>query len=157
MILLALLLVACSPAPVQRLYRAPDAPIYSSAVVEPVRLSGGWVQVAGFAPDGQAVCGPGSVNIEGGIIRWDLCLSQGPADGAGPFAPGKPGRFAVGGMSDWWVLWVDGDYRTVVIGTPSGDFGFVLNREADIPADRMQAVRDILRFNGYETAELAVF
>jgi apolipoprotein D and lipocalin family protein len=70
---------------------------------------------------------------------------------------GKPGRFAVDGMDDWWVLWADGDYRTLVIGTPSGRFGFVLNRESLLPADRLRAVRDIVRFNGYRSEDMAVF
>lgn len=91
------------------------------------------------------------------MIRWDLCLPQGRSGGAGPFTPGKPGRFGVDGMADWWVLWVDGDYRTLVIGTPSGEFGFVLNRDDHMPADRLQAVRDIMRFNGYDPAGMAVF
>ena len=77
--------------------------------------------------------------------------------GAGPMVAGKPGRFAVDGMANWWVLWVDGDYRTMVIGTPDGSFGFVLNREASLPADRLQAVRDIARFNGYNPDEMVVF
>ena len=65
--------------------------------------------------------------------------------------------FGVQGMEDWWVLWADGDYRTLVIGTPSGQFGFVLNRDSTVPADRMDAVRDILTFNGYRVAEMVVF
>ena len=164
MILLLLLLASCGPRidPVVPGFRAPDAPIYSSAVVETARLSGHWVQVAGFAAGGQAVCGPGSVDFDGGdfdggAVRWDLCLADGRHNGAGPLVPGKPGRFGVAGMADWWVLWVDGDYRTLVIGTPSGAFGFVLNRDAGMPGDRLQAVRDIVRFNGYDPANMAVF
>lgn len=159
MILLLLLLVSCGPRidPVVPGFRAPEAPIYSSAVVETARLSGHWVQVAGFAAGGQAVCGPGSVDFDGGVVRWDLCLADGRHSGAGPLVPGKPGRYGVEGMADWWVLWVDGDYRTLVIGTPSGAHGFVLNRDAALPGDRLQAVRDIVRFNGYDPANMAVF
>ena len=90
-------------------------------------------------------------------MRWDLCLSDGRHSGAAPLVPGKPGRFAVKGLGDVWVLWADGDYRTLVIGTPSGQFGFVLNRDAVLPADRLNAVRDILRFNGYRIEDLVVF
>lgn len=154
-----LLLAACAPPdlPVTAQFRAPDAPIYSSAVLEGARLSGHWVQVAGFAPGGQAACGPGIVDIAAGRLAWDLCLGDGRHAGAGPLRPGKPGRFGVQGMEDWWVLWADGDYRTLVIGTPSGQFGFVLNRDSTVPADRMDAVRDILTFNGYRVAEMVVF
>jgi apolipoprotein D and lipocalin family protein len=152
-------LAACSapepPAP--PVFRASDAPIYSSAVLEESRLAGHWVQVATFAPGGQAVCGPGEVDFDAGQLRWDLCLADGRRSGAGPLRPGKPGRFSVDGMGDWWVLWADGDYRTLVIGTPSGQFGFVLNRESALPADRLRAVHDIVRFNGYRAEDMAVF
>ncbi len=159
MILFLLLLAACSapepPAPAA--FRASDAAIYSSAVLEESRLTGHWVQVATFAAGGQAVCGPGAVDFDAGQLRWDLCLADGRHGGDGPLRPGKPGRFAVDGTDDWWVLWADGDYRTLVIGTPSGQFGFVLNRESALPADRLRAVRDIFRFNGYRAEDMAVF
>ena len=60
-------------------------------------------------------------------------------------------------MEEGWVLWADADYRTLVIGTPSGRFGFVLNREAVLPPDRLLAVQDILRFNGYRSDDLVLF
>lgn len=135
-------------------FRDPAAPIYSSAVLDPARIQGHWVQVAGFGTD--PACGPGVVDIGAGNIDWSLCLGA-ARSGAGPLLPGKPGRFAVPGMPDWWVLWADGDYRTLVIGTPSGQFGFVLNRDASLPADRAKAVRDILKFNGYNLDTLRFF
>ncbi len=153
------MLAACSgPKPMEvPTFRPQDAPIYSSAVLDPARLAGPWVQVASFAPGGQAPCGPGRVDIAAGQVDWTLCLPVGTRGGAGPMVAGKPGRFAVDDMADWWVLWVDGDYRTMVIGTPDGSFGFVLNRTAGLPADRLQAARDIASFNGYDLGDLAVF
>lgn len=155
---LLLLLAACARpvAPTPQVFRAAGAPIYSSAVVEQARMDGHWVQVAGFGPGGVLPCGPGAVDIAAGGVDWTLCLDR-PRRGASPMIAGKPGRFAVEGMADWWVLWVDGDYRTMVIGTPSGQFGFVLNRTGDLPADRARAVRDILTFNGYDLAAFGVF
>jgi len=155
--LLALAACAPRPAPVSPGFRAADAPIYSSTIVEPAQLAGSWVQVATFASGGTAPCPPGQVDFAEGQVRWALCLADGMQSGQGPFVPGKPGRFAVAGMQDWWVLWVDADYRTLIIGTPSGDFGFVLNRQAQVPDDRVKAVRDILQFNGYSTNQLAAF
>jgi apolipoprotein D and lipocalin family protein len=70
----------------------------------------------------------------------------------GPLQPTGPGRFVIAGQ-EWWVLWADGDYRTLVIGTPSGRFGFVLNRAGGISADRMRAAREILEWNGYDLAQ----
>lgn len=120
-------------------------------------MAGHWVQVATFAPDGTPPCPPGQVDMADGRVQWDLCLPTGRQSGDSAFVPGLPGRFAVESMADWWVLWVDADFRTMVIGTPSGAFGFVLNRQAQIPTDRATATRDILRFNGYDTARLVPF
>ena len=132
-----------------------DGQIYSSAVLEEGRLAGHWVQVAGFAV-ADLPCGPGEVDIGGGQIAWTLCL-DGMRSGAGAMVPGAAGRFAVAGMEAWWLLWVDADYRTMVVGTPSGRFGFVLNREGDLPGDRVTAVRDILAFNGYDVGKLRFY
>ena len=140
------------------MFRAPDAPIYSSAVLETARLSGHWVQVATFA-EGDAPCAGGSADLSAGDaeMSWDLCLGDGQTAGSGPMQMPKPGRFAVPGMADWWVLWADADYRTMVIGTPGGQFGFVLNRTDNLPSDRLKAVRDIFQFNGYNTEKLVFF
>lgn len=54
-------------------------------------------------------------------------------------------------LREW--LGVDHGYRTLAIGTPSGRFGFVLDR-GPIPADRLDAAREIFDFNGYATAAL---
>jgi apolipoprotein D and lipocalin family protein len=56
--------------------------------------------------------------------------------------------------AEWWVLWVDADYRTLVVGTPSGSFGIILNRTADLPPDRLAAARDVLAWNGYDLTRL---
>ena len=153
-----IVLASCNQKPAEApAFRDPAAPIYSSAVLENARLSGHWVQVATFAPGGQANCTPGVVDIAAGQASWDLCLASGQVRGAGPMIAGKPGRFDLAGMPVWWVLWADADYRTLVIGTPSGGMGFVLNRDAAMPADRVKAVRDILRFDGYHLDRLVEF
>ncbi len=56
--------------------------------------------------------------------------------------------------ADYWVLWVDESYRTAVVGTPNGRAGWILNRDPEIPADRLAAAREILDFNGYDLSRL---
>ncbi len=134
-------------------YRAPGQ-IYSSAVLDTSRLAGRWQQVAGFGPEG--ACKPGGVEISpGGQALWRLCLSGAEVKGNAPMKPTGPGRFDVGGQ-EWWVLWADGDYRTLVIGTPSGRFGFILNR-GRISSDRLVAAKEILDWNGYDLSRLQVY
>ena len=149
---LAFLLAACAaktPALPRGDFRPEGGQIYSSAVLDASRLPGRWQQVATFGPN---TCKPGGVDIKPDrSVTFRLCLGGRDVKGAGPMQPTGPGRFAVAGQ-DWWVLWADGDYRTLVIGTPSGDFGFVLNRGGAISADRMTAAREILGWNGYDLA-----
>jgi apolipoprotein D and lipocalin family protein len=135
-------------------YRLASAPLYSSAVLDRSRLVGRWSQVATFGP-AQPGCKAGGVDIKGGAnltASFRLCLSGADSKGVGPLQPTGPGRFVIAGQ-EWWVLWADGDYRTLVIGTPSGRFGFVLNRAGGISADRMRAAREILEWNGYDLAQ----
>ena len=59
--------------------------------------------------------------------------------------------------ADYWVLWTDEDYRTAVVGAPNGRSGWILNRTPDIRADRLDAARDVLEFNGYDLGRLKEF
>lgn len=136
-------------------FRLAAAPIWSAAAFQPGATAGDWRQVAGFQAEA-ATCKAGAITItpEAGGLRLagSLCLAgrmekvSGRADMVGP------GRFRVKG-EDWWVIWVDVGYRTLAIGTPSGRFGIILDRGA-IPADRLNAAREIFDFNGYRTGAL---
>lgn len=154
-------LAACTPsAPPVAVgrYRNPDAPMYSNAVLDPSRLIGRWVQVADFA-NTSAACKPGGAEVSkaaaGLSVVFRLCLSGKPVQGAGLMQPDGPGRFVVPGQpGPWWVLWADADYRTLVIGTPNGRLGFILNRDGALPPDRLIAAREILDWNGYDLRRL---
>ena len=142
--------MATTPDAPQGAFRPKGGQIYSSAVLDTSKLPGSWRQVGGFGPEG---CSPGGVEISSsGAAAFRLCLGGRDIKGKGKLKPVGPGRFAVAGQ-EWWVLWADGDYRTLVIGTPSGAFGFVLNRGGAISVDRMAAARQILDWNGYDLAQ----
>jgi apolipoprotein D and lipocalin family protein len=64
-----------------------------------------------------------------------------------------PGRYVVPGMAEQWVLWADADYRVAAIGTPTGEFGWIMTKGA-ARDDLMQAARAILGWNGYDLALL---
>lgn len=153
-LVLALLLTACvapsGPGPAGA-FRDTGRPIYSSAVLDPSRLAGKWRQVAAFGPQTPG-CKAGGVDITGkSALRaaFRLCLNGADLRGSGPITVIGPGRLAVAGQ-EWWVIWADADYRTLAIGTPSGAFGFVLNRGGPISADRLTAAREIFEWNGYD-------
>ena len=155
-LVLASVLAACAAqAPAPSAFRAADAPIWSAAAFQPGQVAGTWAQVADFR-GGAGSCDAGSVEItpdgQGLSLRGTLCLA-GRAEAVSGSAPlVGPGRLRVKG-EDWWVLWVDVGYRTLAIGTPSGRFGIILDRGA-IPADRLNAAREIFDFNGYRVEAL---
>jgi apolipoprotein D and lipocalin family protein len=157
---LCLLLLACAqpaPQPEPR-FRNPAAGIWSNAQFDSRRFLGRWKQVASFGP--ASACKPGGIEVAGKpgalTLAARLCSSGRQFAFSGPLPSVGPGRFRAADQ-DWWVIWVDTDYRTIAIGTPSGAYGFLLNREAALPADRLRAAREIFDFNGYDLRQLTVF
>jgi apolipoprotein D and lipocalin family protein len=148
-------------------YRDPAVPIASKALFEPERYLGLWYEIARFPVPFEAGCvgvtaeyGQGP---DGLISVLNTCRDP---DGAvrntisGTAEVVGPGRLEVrlGSVpfiaADYWVLWVDESYRTAVVGTPNGRAGWILNRDPEIPADRLAAAREILDFNGYDLSRL---
>ncbi|WP_294982188.1 lipocalin [Tabrizicola sp.] len=150
-----MLLAACVAKPASApAFRAEGTPIWSAAAFQPGQVVGTWIQVADFRTSGS--CGAGAVEITpeaaGLRLAGTLCLA-GKAEKVSGLAPlVGPGRLRVKG-EDWWVIWVDVGYRTLAIGTPSGRFGILLDR-GEIPADRLEAAREVFDFNGYRTEAL---
>lgn len=166
LILLAAVLGSCAKAPPEATaFRDPARPIYSNAVTAPDLLAGRWRQVADFADPGAAPCAARGLTLtpdrpDRVRLDADLCLAGRPFRFDGPVVATGPGRLRLdaggqaGPVGEWWVLWVDVDRRTLVIGTPSGRFGMILNRDATLPPDRAAAARDILAWNGYDLTRL---
>lgn len=139
-------------------YRQTQTPIYSSAVFDQTRLIGRWEQVATFA-GGKPRCTSGGAEFvqktSGLFVGMALCTAQGKRKVSGAVQMSGPGRFRIAGLNEeLWVLWADGDYRTLVFGTPSGNLGFILNRDGAISEDRVIAAREILDWNGYDLTAL---
>lgn len=139
-------------------------PISTVTNLELERYAGLWHEVASFPTAFQAGCkdttatyevmGPGTISI------LNACVREGEVTriiGTGRVT--GPGRLNVdlSGVpfdADYWVLWIDEGYRTAVVGTPSGNGGWILNRTPHIPGDRLAAAREVLRFNGYDLKRL---
>lgn len=167
LILPVLLLLAACAAPAARIdgFRS-QGPIYSNAVLDLTTITGQWTQVAAFAGDGRT-CRPGGAEIARGAsgltVSARLCLNGSDVAYQGPLGMTGPGRLTPTGKApaplnrEWWVLWADVDLRTLVIGTPDGSFGFILNRGGALPPDRLTAAREILDWNAYDVARLTTF
>ena len=134
------------------------------AVFDPARYAGLWYEVASFPTPFQAGCAntraeygvvaQGVLSVRNTCSRNDtLSVIEGEArvDGPGRLKVRLQG---VPVAADYWILWVDEGYRTAVVGVPSGRAGWILNRTPDIPADRLAAAREVLRFNGYDLTAL---
>lgn len=141
-------------------FRPQGAPIWSAAAFDATRIEGRWQQVAAFSAGAGPGCAPGGAEVTrgaGGLtIAARLCLNGTEVAVDGPLRVAGPGRLAVPGMADWWVIWVDSGYRTLAVATPDGTFGFVLDR-GRIGPDRLAAAAEIFDFNGYSRARLQPF
>ena len=155
-----LLLSACvGGKPETAAFRAAEAPIWSAAAFVPAQVTGRWQQVAAFMAE-PGKCQAGAVTVvpaPGGFaVTGTLCLGGEMQKVDALARPTGPGRLSVEGQRDWWVLWVDSGYRTLAVGTPSGQFGFVLDRGA-ISQDRLVAAAEVFAFNGYRSGRLQPF
>ncbi|MFN6977989.1 MAG: lipocalin, partial [Gemmobacter sp.] len=125
--LLAALVAACAPAaPPPAAFRDPGGPIWSAAALDPARLAGAWRQVADFAAPGAPPCPGGTITFApgGDSVSGMICTGGAARQVGGAVWLVAPGRLAVAGeAAPWWVLWLDADARTAVIGTPGGSFG----------------------------------
>jgi apolipoprotein D and lipocalin family protein len=148
-------------------YRDQSVIIASKAIFDPVRYGGKWYQIARFPVPSEVGCAGATAEFaardDGVLAVRNTCRNpdgslQSQTDGTAELV--GPGRLKLqlGPVpyvaADYWVLWVDEGYRTAVVGTPNGRAGWILNRDPRIPADRLQAAREILDFNGYDVSRL---
>jgi apolipoprotein D and lipocalin family protein len=151
-------------------YRDTDVPIASKAVFAPERYLGVWYEVSRYPVPFQAGCvgvtAEYGLREDGLLSVLNICRDEAGQETArieGTAEIVGPGRFKVRFPSvpfvaaDYWVLWTDEDYRTAVVGAPNGRSGWILNRTPDIRADRLDAARDVLEFNGYDLSRLEEF
>ncbi|SFS02327.1 lipocalin family protein [Yoonia litorea] len=148
-------------------YRDTDVPISSKAVFDVEQYMGLWYEVARFPVPFQRGCvgvtAEYALRDDGTVSVLNICRDPDGNESArisGTAEVVGPGRLKVRFGSvpfvagDYWVLWTDEDYQTAVVGSPNGRSGWILNRTPQIRADRLQAARDILTFNGYDVSQL---
>ena len=161
---LAMFLGACAaqvemPTVPPEQWRDTGQPIGSTTRGGPSDMAGPWVVSAGY-PGGPVPVG-GTVVLDldaGGTGVWSFSGAPAAADFPLPVRLVAPGRYrgtlAPGQEVELWVLWVDDDFRTAVVGTPDGSFGWVMDRPGQASGDRARAAREILDFSGYDLGAL---
>lgn len=145
-------------------YRDRTVDMTSMAVFDPARYAGLWYEIASFPVPFQAGCADTraiyDLGTNGVFSVRNVCIRDGDLSAiAGTATIAGPGRLkirleGVPVAADYWVLWVDEGYRTAVVGVPSGRAGWILNREPEIPEDRLRAALTVLEFNGYDVSRL---
>jgi apolipoprotein D and lipocalin family protein len=149
-------------------YRDQDVQMSSYATLDVERYTGLWYEIARFPVPFQEGCVATTARydvIDAGTLSVLNTCRDGGVGGPLKQIEGKaeltgPGRLDVSfpsvpfAKSPYWVLWVDEGYRTAVVGVPSGTAGWILNRDPQIPEDRLEAARRILEFNGYDISQL---
>ncbi|SEN21797.1 apolipoprotein D and lipocalin family protein [Loktanella fryxellensis] len=172
--LLALLSACAKPQPGEpvggllEVYRDRSVPIGSALNFDAGRYAGTWYEVARYPVPFETGCVGVTAEYaplpDGGLSVLNTCRTpdgnvrstiEGRAEVVGP------GRLTVRFdtvpfAADYWVLWIDEGYRTAVVGAPDGRSGWILNRDPQIPADRLAAARDVLEFNGYDLSRLVM-
>ena len=171
-ILAALLLAsACArtPPPVTPIdvFRDTAAQIASQTNVTADRMAGDWIIRQRFAaapvgPTGLLTIRTLPNNALQASMTIGSCIQRvcSVSERLVLLGPSGPGRWrAVDPPAFWpkgelWVMWMEFDSRTAAIGTPSGEFGWIMDKQAQGGGDRIAAARDIMDWFGYNIAQL---
>ena len=54
----------------------------------------------------------------------------------------------------YWVLWVDDNYQTAVVGEPNRKFGWILVRDSNRSRSSLETAVKVFEKNGYDTSQL---
>lgn len=157
-----LALAACSPRP--ETATAPTALrdtkgwISSAVLFDPQRFAGRWHVAESGVPGCAGAAQTWAWDGRGFALSGVDCSGRRPAHLSGRLDLTGPGgrmtpQGAFGG-DPVWVLWVDQDYRTAVLGTPSGRFGMVISRDLPARGDLLVAARRVLDFNAYDVRRI---
>lgn len=164
-------LAACTPAQIAEtpvpVFRNTAAQIASQTDVSAARMAGNWVIRQSFANHGYSgvrltidvlpddalqVSFPRQICVDAQCIMQAGPLVLLRSTGPGRWMPVDPPQYWPSG--ELWVMWMDFDSRTAAIGTPSGEFGWIMDKNPTGGRDRIIAARDIMDWFGYDMARL---
>ncbi len=164
LLLAALALAGCAG----ESFRDTSAPIAAQRDFNPERYLGLWYEIARFPVRFEEGCVAttaeyGAIDATTVSVR-NTCRKgapDGPVQGvSGTATVVGPGQLKVKFpkvpfvSADYWVLWVDADYQTAVVGVPSGTSGWILARTPAIDAARRAEAEAVLARNGYDVSRL---
>jgi len=162
----AILLGGCA----SEVYRDTAVPMRTVASVDLGRYAGRWYEIARFPNWFEEGCVGTTADYaprsDGGVDVVNSCRKEsldGPVETARAVARASDASNArlkvkfsplmpVGG--DYWIIYLDPEYRLAVVGTPGGRTGWILARRPQVPAVELEPALAALRANGYDTERL---
>ncbi|HEX5677323.1 MAG TPA: lipocalin family protein [Alcanivorax sp.] len=165
-IALPLLLVACG---------GDDRPLATVDRVDLQRYAGTWHEIARLPQWFQRGCynstATYSLNDDGSVKVVNRCQREGDepsvVQGEARVVPGSNNAKLKVRFDNWfsrllpkvaegnyWVLALDKDYRTVVIGEPGREYLWILARQPRLPEDQYQALVGVAEEKGFPVQEL---
>ncbi|ABG30882.1 lipocalin [Roseobacter denitrificans] len=158
-----LLLTACGTQ-----YRDTSVPIVAQADFDTAQYLGKWYEIARYPVSFQEGCTATTATYQTlDANRISVVNQCRQGDPSGPLDQIKgnarieaPGQLSVQFnripflRAPYWVLWVDQDYQTAVVGVPNGRAGWILARSPDITPGTRAKADEILSQNGYDPAAL---
>ena len=165
---IAILLLALAGCGMNGNYRDTSVKMESVSRLDAGRYAGLWYEIArfpnGFERDCTAVTAEYTLREDGRIGVKNSCRKNSP-DGALKVADGvarvaAPGQLKVKFVQwlpfegDYWVIGLDEDYQWSVVGTPSGDFGWILARSPQMSEEDLAAAKAVLEADGYDLSQL---
>ena len=167
-LLLSLVVAACGP-----VYRDPEVAMQPVPALDLERYAGRWYEIARFPVFFQEGCvavtadyGP---RADGGVDVLNACRKgglDGPLETATAVAR-RPDPAATDGRlkvrfagvpvsGDYWVIFIDPDYRLAVVAVPSGRAGWILARSPRIGSRELGLAKAALQAAGYDLDQLTM-
>lgn len=148
-----------------------QSPVQAIPKVDLNLYSGTWYEIASFpAPFQPADCtgttATYTLNVDGSIKVWNQCY-QPTAAGVdqllrveGRAVPANAGKsqlkvsFFGPFAGDYWVLDLDDNYQTALVGTPDRRFLWILHRDSQLDAGTYKRLLALAQQQGFDTQKL---
>lgn len=164
---LVALLAVTACAPFIPSSRWANAPMFVVSNLDAAQLEGRWYEVASFPARFQAGCyatvAEYTIRDDGLIGVRNTCRVDGQPGTVrqieGTARVVGPGQLQVrlDGVpfpAKYWVLDKSRDGRTLIVGTPTRQGGWVLRRDPDVTPEQLAEARAVFERNGYDSAAL---
>ncbi len=152
---------ACATTATERLGLGP---VRTVEAVDLKRYVGTWYELASFPQSFQEGCSHTTATYtlrdDGEIDVLNRCIKDGELDEAEGRARlvEPPAKLEVSFFGpfwgEYWIIGLDPEYRTAVVGHPSRDYLWILSRTATVAPEVMSALEDQARAQGYELERL---